>query len=273
MRRALTLADRRLSFLEGGAGEPLLLVHAFPLTADLWRPQLDAPPAGWRLVAPDLRGFGEASGASPARTVDDHVDDLVELLDALSIEQAVVGGVSMGGYIAFALWRRAPERILGLVLADTRAEPDTDEARAGRGEMQREVREKGATAVADRMVPRLLGAAAQRRTGLVEGVRRMIESASPEAIVNALECLMARPDSVPTLATITCPTLVVVGDEDEITPPAGARSMAAAIAGARLAVIPGAGHLSSLEQPEAFNVEVGAFLGSLGAGRSAGGHA
>ena len=266
----MTLADRRLAFLEGGAGDPLLLVHAFPLTADLWRPQIDAPPAGWRLIAPDLRGFGEASGASPARSVDDHAADLVQLLDALSIERVVVGGLSMGGYIAFALWRRAPERIRGLVLADTRAEPDTDEARAGRRAMQREVREKGAAAVADRMVPRLLGAAAQRRTGLVECVRRMVEGASPEAIVDALECLMTRPDSVPTLATITCPTLVVVGDEDEITPPASARSLSAAIAGARLAVIPGAGHLCSLEQPEAFNIEVGAFLGSLGAGMSAG---
>ena len=259
----LDLADRTLAWLDEGRGSPIVFLHAFPLNATMWRPQIEHLPAGWRGVAPDVRGFQHAwrEGAAPARHVRDHAQDVVALIDHLAVAPAVIVGLSMGGYIAFECWRQRPDAIAGLVLVDTRAEPDTDEARAKRRQMQDLVRTEGTSAVADVMLPSLLGPTTQTTDPhrAVE-VRRLIEANRVDAISDALESLASRPDSRPTLAGISCPTLVVVGDEDALTPLPMAQTMASGIPGATLVVLPRAGHLSSVEQPAAFDAALHGWL-------------
>jgi 3-oxoadipate enol-lactonase len=176
----------------------------------------------------------------------------------------VIGGLSMGGYVTLALYRLAPERFSGMILADTRATADNDQQRTGRQKMIDMVRERGPVAVADDMLPKLLGATSHReRPQLAADVRQMIEGNSSEAIAGALEAMMSRPDSRPMLAAITVPTLVVCGEEDVVTPPADSEALHAAIPASRLVRLERAGHLSSLEAPEAFSTALNAFLGQL----------
>jgi pimeloyl-ACP methyl ester carboxylesterase len=258
-----TVCGRTVRYLEAGAGWPVLLIHAFPVNADMWRPQLERVPHGWRYLAPDIRGFGPGSSAPDPFTLDDVAADLGAFLDHLQVDSAVIGGVSMGGYITFALFRRSPERFDGMLLADTKAEADTAEAIEGRRKMIELARAKGASAVADQMLPRLLSAEArERRPDLVSSVRRMIESLGTEAIVGALEAMIARPDSTPDLKRISCPALIVVGSRDEVTPEANARTMEKRIERARLVVLPDAGHLANLEAPDAFSLALSDFVAS-----------
>ncbi len=272
-RQHAEIAGRRIAWLQAGQGQPVVLLHAFPLNADMWQPQLDAVPHGIRLIAPDLRNLGpgssadagESSGESsgpPARSVDDHAEDVLALLRHLNIERAVIGGLSMGGYITFAVYRRAAQRFRAMVLADTHADADTDEARAARVVMQHNVREKGAAAAADAMIPKLLtpqSAAAASPIG--HRVREIILRNSADGIIDAIEALKTRPDSTPTLSHITCPTLLIVGQEDTVTPVAVADAMRERIGGAvTQAVIPAAGHLASVEQPQAFNAALWDFV-------------
>jgi pimeloyl-ACP methyl ester carboxylesterase len=262
----LTTAGRSTRFLEAGAGWPVILLHAFPLNADMWRPQLAQVPEGWRMIAPDLRGFGPVAGdvdAVPATTIDDFAEDVDALMDALEIAGAVIGGLSMGGYVAFALCRRAPDRFTGMVLADTKPQTDTEEARAGRRNMIALVRSQGSAAVADQMLPRLLGRTSlETRPEVARTVRQMIESAPVEAIAGALVAMLGRPDSTATLPTISWPALIVVGGEDTITPVADAEAMQRSIPRSRLVVLPAAGHLSSLETPAVFSTALTDFLHS-----------
>lgn len=254
--RTLDLGDRTLAYLDQGAGAPIVFVHAFPLNATMWTPQLDHLPDGWRGLAPDLRGFQHSrrGGAEPARHVRDHAADVLGLLDAVASSPAVIVGLSMGGYVAFECWRQRPDLVAGLVLADTRAESDTDEARTKRTQMQEKAHAQGAGAIADAMLPNLLGASTQTSDPhLSVEVRRMIEANAPDAIADALEALRSRPDSRDTLPTISCPTLIMVGDEDALTPPELSEAMASAISDATLIRLPRAGHLSNLEQTAAFN--------------------
>lgn len=239
----------------------LLLIHGFPLNARMWEPQLALSAAGWRVIAPILRGFDGGAGDPPAVSVDDYAADIVDLLDALHIDEAVVGGLSMGGYVAFAMFRLAPRYFSGLILADTRSQADTQEGVEGRKRMLALLAEKGPAAIADEMLPRLLGETTRlTKPGVEQSVRSMVLSNSPQAIAGAITALMTRPDSTPMLSSIHCPTLVVVGDEDTLTPPPLSKSLQEAIGGASLAVVPEAGHLSNLEQPDAFNGAVAQFL-------------
>jgi 3-oxoadipate enol-lactonase len=258
----------RFRYLEAvpGHGAPsrgtLLLIHAFPLSARMFAPQL-APLAdfGWRVIAPHLRRFDGADSDPAARSVDDYAADLQELLDALHVEQAVIGGVSLGGYVAFALLRRAPRRFRALLLADTKSEADTPDAAEGRKKMLQLVREKGAAGVADDMMPKLLGRTTRAgRPDLVERVRTMVLSNPTDAIADAIGALMTRPDSTPLLAAIQCPTLIIVGEEDVVTPRPLAEGMHRAIAGSELVGIAEAGHLANLEQPDSFNAALAGFL-------------
>jgi pimeloyl-ACP methyl ester carboxylesterase len=254
--RTLDLGDRTIACLDEGSGAPLAFLHAFPLNATMWRSQLQALPPGWRAIAPDLRGFQHSrrDGAPPARHVADHAADVLDLLGALRVGPVVLVGLSMGGYIAFECWRQRPDLIAGLVLADTRAEADSDEARARRVAMRETVQSGGPGAVAEAMLPGLLGASTQTSDPHVAvEVRGMIERTTADGIADALEVLRTRPDSRATLGTITSPTLIVVGAEDGLTPPALSQAMADAIPGATLVTIPRAGHLSNLEHPIAFN--------------------
>lgn len=243
----------------------LLLLHAFPLSARMWEPQHALAEHGWRVVMPHFRGF---DGARPedqdAATLDDYAGDVANLLETLEIDRAVIGGLSMGGYVALALYRHAPQLFRGLVLADTRAEADSAEARANRARMMALAGTGGAAAIADDMVPKLLGQTTRAtRPALEERVRALILGNPPAAIQAALRAMMTRPDSTALLPAIAVPTLVVVGDEDTLTPPQLSASMAASIPQADLLVLSQAGHLSSLEQPHAFNAALLRFLDRL----------
>jgi pimeloyl-ACP methyl ester carboxylesterase len=261
------MGRRRVRYLAAGAGWPLLLVHGFPLNAEMWRPQLERVPDNWRFIAPDLRGFGRSAAEMEtepgAMTMAEYADDLVELLDALEIDRAVVGGLSMGGYVTFALFRRAAERFSGLVLADTRPQPDAPEGRQARRAMSELVRRSGPAPIADQMMPKLLGPTTQQeRPALADDVRRLITSNSIAGIDAAIHAMMSRPDSTPDLARVAAPTLVVVGEEDVVTPVADSRLLSRAIPRSRLVVLPQAGHLSNLEAPDEFSRAVEDFLTS-----------
>jgi pimeloyl-ACP methyl ester carboxylesterase len=260
----VTIDGRSMRYLEAGAGWPVVLLHAFPLNADMWRPQLLQVPDGWRMIAPDLRGFGPAaSPGTVAPTMDDFADDVAALLDLLEIEEAAVGGLSMGGYVTLALSRRAPGRFNSMILADTKATADSTQAREGRRKMIELVREKGPSAVADSMMPKLLGSTTREtRPQVAEVVREMIESATVPAIAGAIEAMLGRPDSTPDLGGMSWPALVIVGAEDEITPLAEAEAMQAGITRSRLVLLPAAGHLSNLETPDAFSRALADFLQS-----------
>jgi pimeloyl-ACP methyl ester carboxylesterase len=224
----------------------------------MWEPQMILADQGWRVVAPQFRGFDGGSGDPPASTVDDYAADVIDLLDGLHVEDAVVCGLSMGGYAAFALLRLAPRYVRGLVLADTRSQADTPEGVEG---MLKLLDDKGPAAIADEMVPKLLGASTrERQPELADRVRKLVLSNPAAAIAGGIRVLMSRPDSTKLLQTIHCPTLVVVGEEDVLTPPAFSEEMHRAIAGSELTKIPGAGHLSNLESPAAFNAALGGFL-------------
>jgi len=243
----------------------LVLIHAFPMNADMWEAQLESAPAGWRFVAPDLRGFGRSDPdgmpAARAPSLNDYARDILALLDHLGVDRAVVAGLSMGGYVALALVRLAPARVRGLVLANTRAEADSEEAKKGRVEMLDLLARNGVAAVAGHMLPRLLGETTRvQRAAVQERVRAIAEANSGGGIRDAIERMMTRPDSTGLLPGIHCPTLVVASDEDTVTPLDQARWMQRRIPGSELAIIHGAGHLSNLEQPHDFNLVLQRFL-------------
>jgi 3-oxoadipate enol-lactonase len=263
--RDVRLGSSTLSITDAGEGTPIVFLHAFPLSARMWAPQLDSLPAGWRGVAPDLRGFGRSPrAASPARHVSDHAGDVLALVQELGAAPAVLVGLSMGGYIAFECWRRRPTAIRALVLADTRAEADADDARARRVALQDLASREGTGAVLNAMLPGLLGATTHMSNPhLAVQLRRWATESEADGVIDALEVLRTRPDSRATLPTIDCPTLVIVGEEDTLTPPALSRVIADGIAGATLIQLPYAGHLSNVEQPAAFTSALTTWLHGL----------
>jgi 3-oxoadipate enol-lactonase len=260
-----TVHGRRTRYLESGSGRPLIFIHAFPLNAEMWRPQLERVADGWRFLAPDLRGFGgTADDGVPATTLDDHAGELLELMHVLDIHDATIAGLSMGGYIAFALARLEPSRLAGLVLADTRPQPDSPDGLRNRRALLELLQSKGVRAVADDLLPKLVGETTRReRPDVIATTRSLIEASAPSAIEAAVHALMTRPDSTADLDRVHCPTLVIVGDEDSITPVTDAELMHRRIGGSTLVVLPNAGHLSNLEAPDAFSRAVSAFLRTM----------
>jgi len=251
-----------LSYVEAGhGGVPLLLLHGYPLDRQLWAPQLEGL-RGHRVIAPDLRGFGESAAAAAPRTLAEHADDMAALLDTLGIPQVVLGGLSMGGYIALEFAHRHRGRLLGLVLADTKAEPDDAAARAGRDVAIATAERDGAAVIATGMGAKLFAAATP--PAIREPVMARMAATSVAGITAALAALRDRADHralLPTLAGL--PVLVLVGAEDVLTPPAVARGMAHAVPGAMLLEIAGAGHLPTLEQPVVVTAALQRFLDAL----------
>jgi 3-oxoadipate enol-lactonase len=246
-----------------GTGDPIVFLHGFPHNRSLWAPQIGALIDRARCIVPDLRGFGETP-AQPPFTVDQYADDVAALLDVLKIDRAVIAGLSMGGYVALAFWRRHQARVRGLALIDTKAGADSAEGLIKRREMIALANERGSAGVADAMITGMVGRSTREKCPeVVDQVHAMLEAASVEGIVGGLEAMMARPDSTPTLPTIDVPTLIVVGDEDVLTPPAESRLMHEAIPESRLEIIRGAGHLSNTERPGAVNHVLTEFLSSL----------
>ena len=261
-----------MSWLESGpssAPRVIVWLHAFPLSSAMWTRQLEAMPDGWRAIAPDLAGLGQTVDHGGTPLIEDFARDVDALMSTLGVESAVIAGLSMGGYAALALHRVAPARIAGLILADTKSTADTPQARAGREGMLKVVEARGAGGVADEMMPKLLGRTTQASRPEVTGtVRALIESNTPTGIARAVKRLRDRPDSTPQLASITVPTLVLIGEEDVIISADDSRALATGIAGATHSVLPASGHLPNVETPDAFNAAVLTWLGTLPAARA-----
>ncbi len=253
-----------LKYEEAGRGFPIILLHGFPHNRSLWADQLFGLCDRCRVIAPDLRGFGEST-SGPPWSMESFAGDVAELMERLSIEKAVIAGLSMGGYVAFEFFRRYRDRVHSLVLADTRAGADSDETRAKRRDLQTLARSGGAAAVADAQITGMVGATTRdTRPDIVQRVHTMLAAAPLEGIVGALEAMMNRRDSTPLLLEIDVPVLIVVGEEDALTPVKESRAMHAAIPGSTLAVIPDAGHVSNIERPIEFNSAMRNFLASVG---------
>lgn len=253
-----------IDYRDSGAGLPVIFIHAFPLNQTMWDDQVVALQSSCRVITLDLRGFGQSDAPRATYSMDQMAADVRELMSALEIDRAVLVGLSMGGYIALAFCRNYPNAVRALVLADTRAGADTREARERRLKSAEKAEQEGSHAIADDMIPLLLGKTSQeRRSSVVQRVRSMIEANSPNGIASAQRGMAQRRDSTDVLSEITCPALVVVGSEDMLTPIEGAESLARGIRDARLRVIEGAGHLASLESPEQFNSVLIEFIGAI----------
>ena len=311
--RTLSVNGVRLATVDRGSGLPVLLVHGFPLDHTMWDAQVGVLSGRFRVIAPDLRGFGQsglAVGQPPSAvgtvgqppsavvesaqpgaavpqaavpqatvpqatvpqatlpqtvTMDQFADDLAALVDALGItERVVLCGLSMGGYIAFAFCRKYAARLRGLILCDTRATADTPEAAAGRRETAQRVLREGPAPLADAMLPKLLAPATlAKRPETVAALRKVILAGDPSGIAAALRGMAERADSTPLLAQIGCPTLVLSGQEDPLSPVDQMQALARQIPSARFVTIPGAGHLPPLEQPAETTAAIEGFLAAI----------
>jgi pimeloyl-ACP methyl ester carboxylesterase len=261
--RTVVVRDVQLAVVDRGQGRTVLFVHGFPLDHSMWTAQLDALAEDYRVLVPDLRGFGQSAVTAGTVTMADFADDLAGLLDALDEKTPIVlCGLSMGGYIALQFWKRYPRRLSGLVLCDTRAAADSPEVAASRHELvQRVLGSEGAAAVWELMRSRLFAPSAhEQQPALVKAIREVVLRTKPEGIAAALRGMAARPDMRGELPNIGCPTLVLCGQHDAISPVAEMRNIAAAIPAARFVEIAAAGHMAPCEQPAPVNAALRAFL-------------
>lgn len=232
----------------------MVLLHGFPLNRRMWESAGQSlAKEGFRVVRPDLRGHGESPAPEEASTMARCAEDVLALCDQLGIRRFVLGGFSLGGYVAFQIAATAPDRVVGLLLVDTRAEPDTEEARKARATTIDDITKNGVNVLADGMIPKFFTEATrQARPELVEQTRGTITGVNPQGAQNALRGMAERPDQRPLLSRLRVPTLIVVGSEDSLTPPSAAKEMSQKIAGAELVELSRAAHLSLLERPRAF---------------------
>jgi 3-oxoadipate enol-lactonase len=256
------IGEATLHYREAGQGsDVVVLLHAFPLHSGMWERQLHALAPRFRVLAPDYRGLGESRPAPAAATMDLLADDVLALLRSLGVRRAAVAGVSMGGYVALALHRKAPGLVRGLALCNTKGTPDTTEAKATRETFAQNAVSKGIRWVADEFAPKLLRP--DPDPDAVARVRALIESNAPEGVAAAQRGMALRPDSIPSLARITCPTLVVAGAEDKLMPFGEQQRLASCIRGARLVTIPQSGHLPAIENPAALDAALTQFFAAL----------
>lgn len=261
-----TVAGTTLHYVDVGAGgPPVLLLHAFPFHSGMWEAQVEALADRYRVVVPDLKGFGasDAPDDVSAYSMASYADEVAGLLATLELEQVAVVGLSMGGYVAFSLLSRHRPLVSALVLADTRADPDSDQVLERRTNQQRTVRDEGTAPVIDALLTTLLAEHTHEHRPEVVDRARLLMDNPPAGFVGALEAMKSRPDASPQLDSIDVPTLVVVGEEDKPSPPEVAESMHERIRGSRLAVLPDAGHLTNLEVPGPFNQALRGFLDEL----------
>jgi len=258
----------KIAFDDTGVnGKPVLvLLHAFPLSREMWKSQREALKIAARVITPDLRGFGETDGFEGSCSVEVMADDVIAMLDALNIkERVVVGGLSMGGYVALAFARKYEDRLRGLLLADTKAEPDDDTAKANRNKLIEFAKGAKPADVLQQMLPKMVSEETRERwPAVITEIERIASQQNIPGIVGALQAIRDRPDSVPGLVRIVHPTLVIVGEEDAITPPSAAQVLVEAIGGAKLEKIAGAGHLSNMEKPTEFNQAVQSWMTQFG---------
>src|SRR5919199_6834671 len=237
-----------------GPGDPVVLLHAFPLNSRMWAPQTEALAASRRVITPDYPGFGKSPHPPAQPDVRYYAEQVRDLLDELKLHRVVLGGLSMGGYVAFACLRLFPERISALLLANTRPEPDTEDAKEARRETARRVAEEGVEVLPKLQMERLLAPSTlENNKDLVELVRGMILESSPDGVVAALGAMRERPDSTDLLGRIKVPTLIIGGTQDALSTPEIMGRMAEKIPDSRHLTLPKSGHLSNLEAPKAFN--------------------
>lgn len=262
----IALSHGNLAYIDRGHGTPVLLLHGFPLDHTMWASQIESLAQHSRVLAPDLRGFGQSllGEVDPQRgiSMEQYADELSEFLDALKItEPVILVGFSMGGYIAWQFVRKYAHRLRALIQCDTRAVADTEEGRAGRIKMAEKVAEWGSERVAEMMGPKLFSAKAlETRPELMAEVRRVVKNTSPATIAAAQRGMAARPDVTPMLPTIALPTLILVGDADAISTQTEMQSIAAAIPGAEFVVVQNTGHMTTMEQPRAVNDALARFV-------------
>jgi len=256
--------DIQLAYTDPGMGQPVVLLHGYPFNRTLWTEQVSALSNSYRVITPDLRGLGESDATTGAATMNRMAQDVAALLDHLEISRAVIGGLSMGGYVALAFYKQFPSRVRALVLADTRAQADTEEGKQTRFQQAEKALAEGMAGNADSMLPKLLTPeTVSKRPEVVKRVRDMMLKTKPEGAAGALLGMAERDDQTPLLAQVTCPALILVGREDPITPVPDSEKMNRGIAGSRLVVIENAAHVSNLERTEQFNDELVRFLNSL----------
>jgi len=261
----IRLNDFTLSYEDQGRGIPLLWIHGFPLNRNIWQAQIEGLSTFARLLAPDLRGFGASDAIPGIYTMDLLAKDCHDFLTAVGIQEPVViGGLSMGGYVAFSFFRQHPQSVGGLVLAATRAATDSAEGKANREKSAALVREKGVRAISEAMLPKMLSPKTYTANPkLVAQVREILETASVDGIIGSLMGMKDRPDSTPTLSQIDVPALILHGADDQLIPVQEAQSMHAAIKSSRMIILPDAGHLLNMEQPRLFNQAVKEFMDIL----------
>ena len=263
----ITANNRHIGYNTFGDGpQTLVLLHALPLNKDMWRPQAEAlaRDGGLRVVTPDFRGCGESAVAPGPTVVEDMAGDTFGLLDVLNVDDFILCGLSMGGYVAFRMLTMAPQRIKGLILADTRPGADSPEARANREATAVYVEQHGPAALIDRDAAKYFAPDTPvKRPQVVDEARRIAALNSDIGVAAISRGLGLRPDSTDLLGRIRCPTLVLAGEQDAIIPRADTEAMQRGIPTSELRLIPGAGHLSNLEQPDAFTRHLGQFLGTL----------
>lgn len=257
-----TINKIELSFDDRGTGPVLLLVHGFPLDYTMWQVQIDALSARYRVIAPDLRGFGQSGVSHGVVTMKQLADDLAALLDYLSIREPIVlCGLSMGGYIALEFWHNFASRLRGLILCDTRAANDSPEAAANRSTLAQRVLSEGVHGIADTMIPKLFSQCTlQNNPSFIDATRQVIEHTKPHGIASAALGMAQRTDFTAELPRIECPTLVIVGQFDAISPASEMQQMAQAIPNAQFTIVNNAGHMTPLEQPDAVNAAIEEFL-------------
>lgn len=247
---------------------PVVFLHAFPLDGRMWREQVACLAPRTQVLTPNVRGFGGAIGASdcPQWSVGCFAYDLLCLIDKQNFDRVILAGCSMGGYIAFEFWRRYPARVAGLILCDTRAEADTEEIRARRQAQIERIRREGTGFLADFVEQNLVSPKTRERNpNLVKEIVGWAREAKPESVVGVLEALANRPDSTETLPTINVPVLLVFGEDDTVTPKECGVRMLARLPQATMEVVPDAGHLAPLENPQVVNSAINDFLDSLAA--------
>jgi 3-oxoadipate enol-lactonase len=246
---------------------PVVLLHGYPFDNSMWSGQIEAlAAAGFRAIAPDLRGLGETKSSSEVATMDDMARDTAALFDHLGVEQAVICGLSMGGYVAFEFMHLFPTRVLGLVLAGTRAPADNEQEKAGREQQVQTMLRAGMVPIGIATLPKLLASRTLvEKPDVVKRVRGMITRSDPKGAAAAQRGMAARRDYSEDLPKIEVPTLIIAGREDSIRPIADAEFMHRGIRDSRLEIIEDAAHMTNMEQPEAFNHAVIDFIRTCGA--------
>jgi pimeloyl-ACP methyl ester carboxylesterase len=260
--KTVTVGDTNLHVVDQGSGPPLLLVHGFPLDHQMWAGQIEALSGEYRVIAPDLRGFGDSESKLEVVPMQRYADDLAGILDALEVAPSVtLCGLSMGGYVAWQFWKRHPQKLDKLILCDTRAAADTPEAAEARRVLAKDVLVQGTTMLAEAMIPKLFSKSSrERRADLVTATATVIRTSNRMSVAAALRGMAERPDATPWLSQIRIPALVICGEEDALTEVDEMEQLAAQLPQAQFVVVPGCGHLAPLEDPDTVNRAIRLFL-------------